>query len=32
MLIFDVELVSIKPAAAGSAAPHPQIQPAQPPK
>jgi FKBP-type peptidyl-prolyl cis-trans isomerase len=30
MLIFDVELVSIKPAAAGSAAPHPQIQPAQP--
>jgi FKBP-type peptidyl-prolyl cis-trans isomerase len=30
MQIFDVELVSIKPAAAGSAAPHPQIQPAQP--
>lgn len=31
MLIFDVELVSIKPAnGAGSAAPHPQIQPAQP--
>ena len=29
MLIFDVELVSIKPAnGAGSAAPHPQIQPA----
>jgi len=30
MLIFDVELVSIKPAAAGSAAPHPQIPPPQP--
>lgn len=31
MLIFDVELVSVKPAAAaGSAVPHPQIQPAQP--
>lgn len=31
MLIFDVELVSVKPSgAAGSATPHPQIQPAQP--
>jgi FKBP-type peptidyl-prolyl cis-trans isomerase FklB len=31
MLIFDVELVSVKPAAAaGSATPHPQIQPPQP--
>ena len=31
MLIFDVELVSVKPAgAAGSAMPHPQIQPSQP--
>jgi FKBP-type peptidyl-prolyl cis-trans isomerase len=31
MLIFDVELLSVKPSgAAGSAMPHPQIQPAQP--
>lgn len=33
MLIFDVELVSFKPAAAGgSAAPHPEIPPPQPQK
>jgi FKBP-type peptidyl-prolyl cis-trans isomerase len=31
MLIFDVELLSVKPSgAAGSAVPHPQIQPSQP--
>jgi hypothetical protein len=31
MLIFDVELLSIKPATAGAPpAGHPQIQPAQP--